>query len=375
MKRFGKRIAIIGMVSAIAVTSLSGCGKINNKDSVATVGSDEVSMGVANFYARLQQAQYETYYASYMGDDMWTTEVSDGETYEDSVKSSTLEQLEDMYLLKQHAKDYDVSLSEDDKKAIDKAVATFLEDNALEDKELVSGDKKYVKELLELLTYQKKMTEPMQKGVDEEVSDEEAAQKAMQYVTFSYTKTDESGQSSDMTDDEKAAQKKAAQAFYDANKDAGVEEFKAAAEKAGYDLQTQTFDADSTATLGEELVKAADALAEVGDVTKLVETDSADYICQLTSLMDRDATDAKKTEIVQQRKQDQYDSLVKKWRDDTDIKEHKNVWKKVDFVNQGVTMKQEAEEPYAVGSDSSTDTDDEASNDEAAEETTEDAAQ
>ncbi len=48
----------------------------------------------------------------------------------------------------------------------------------------------------------------------------------------------------------------------------------------------------------------------------------------------------RKESIVQQRKQEQYDSLLKKWRKDTEIKEHKKVWKKIDFNKQGVTIKQ-----------------------------------
>ena len=51
----------------------------------------------------------------------------------------------------------------------------------------------------------------MQEGVNEEVSDEEAAQKAMQYLFFSYTTTDEEGNSVDLSDEEKATQKTNAQ--------------------------------------------------------------------------------------------------------------------------------------------------------------------
>ena len=44
----------------------------------------------------------------------------------------------------------------------------------------------------------------MREGVNEEVSDEEAAQKSMEYVYFSYTSTDESGSVTELTDEEKA---------------------------------------------------------------------------------------------------------------------------------------------------------------------------
>ena len=55
--------------------------------------------------------------------------------------------------------------------------------------------------------------------------------------------------------------------------------------------------------------------------------------------------------IRDRRKTDQYDSLLKKWKKDTTVKLHKKVWEKISFIDQGVTLKQEEEEDYAVGSD------------------------
>ena len=70
-----------------------------------------------NFLARYTQAQYETYYAGYLGDDMWNSEgSSDGESYEDTVKDSVLESLENMYLMEAHMGDYDIALTEEEGK-------------------------------------------------------------------------------------------------------------------------------------------------------------------------------------------------------------------------------------------------------------------
>lgn len=343
MGQFRKKMIIVAAAGALAVSSLAGCSRSMDNDAVvAEVGKDKITLGVANFYARMQQAQYETYYAGMMGmtgEDMWKQEIEDGKTYEDSTKESILEALENLYLLEQHAADYKVELTDDDKKAINKAANSFVENNTLEDKEAVSGYEKNVKKFLELVTIQSKMDQPMKEGVDENVSDEEAAQKSMQYVFFSYNKTDEEGNSTALSDDEKAALKETAQAFDDSLKASETKDIEAAAKEAGQEVQTATFDSESTSP-NADLVKAADALENEGDVTDLVETDSGIYVAKVTSFLDREATDAKKESIVQQRKQEQYDSLLKKWRKDTEIKEHKKVWKKVDFNKQGVTIKQ-----------------------------------
>lgn len=347
MGQFSKKLIIMTAAGVLAVSSLAGCSRSMDNDAVvAEVGKDKITLGVANFYARMQQGQYETYYAGMMGmtgEDMWTQEVEEGKTYEDSTKESTLEALENMYLLKQHASDYKVELTDDDKKAIEKAAESFVEDNTLEDKEAVSGYEKNVKKFLELATIQSKMDKPMKEGVDEEVSDEEAAQKSMQYVLFSYNKTDEDGKSEEMTNEEKAATKQTAQEFSEFLKASETKDIEAAAKDAGQEVKTVTFDSDSTAP-NADLIKAADAIENEGDVTDIVETDSGIYVAKVTSFLDREATDAKKESIVTERRQEQYDSILKEWREDTDIKENEKVWKKVDFQKQGVTIIQSEEE-------------------------------
>ncbi len=339
MNQWKKRVTALGLAGMLAVTGLTGCGSMNNDDVVATVGESEIKLGVANFYARMQQAQYETYYAGMMGttgEELWAKET-DGKTYEQSVKSDIIKSLENIYILEQHASEYDVVLSEDEKKAIDKAAEEFDENNALEDKEAVSGYNKYVKKVLELLTIQSKMEDAMTADVDTEVSDDEAAQKAMKYVFYSYTK-DENDSTSTMSETEKTEVKKKATDFAEKLKNSDTKDIDAVANEADMEVQTATFDSESTSP-NADLVKAADALTAEGDVTDAIETDSGIYVAKVTSFLDRTATDAKKQSIVEERKKDQYDDLLKKWRKKTDINLNKRVWKKVDFQKQGVTVK------------------------------------
>lgn len=339
MVRFGKKAAVLAAAGALTALSVTGCsGSINTDAVVVTVGDEEITLGVANFYARMTQGQYETYYAGFMGitaKEMWTQEADGDKTYEETTKEALLVSLEDLYLISQHAGEYEVSLSEDEHKAIEEAVKKFDEANTDEAKEIVSGYRKDVQKYLELVTVSQKMADKMKEGVNEEVSDEEAAQKAMQYVYFSYTSTDDEGNSTDLSDEEKESLKGTAQTFCDAVK-AGAD-IETAAADAGVEVQTATFDAES-ATPDAALVAAADALANEGDVTEVTETEKGLYVAKLTSLLDREATDAEKQNIIEERKQEQYDSLLEQWREDTEIKVDEKVWKKVDFIDYGVTV-------------------------------------
>ena len=337
-----KRAVILLLAGLLAAGSLTGCGSLEDSDVVATVNDTDITAGVANFLARYTQAQYETYYAGYMGDDMWSGEGEDGETYQDTVKDSILESLENMYLMEQHMDEYEVSLSDEEKNAIKEAASQFDSANGLSEKEKVSGSTDNVERVLELLTIQKKVQDAIEAGADTEVSDEEAAQKSMQYVVFPFTTTDEEGNSVDLTDEEKAELKTTAESF--AAGAAGAADFAAYAAQQGQTSQDATFDGETT-TLPTQLVEAADALDE-GETTGLVEGDNGYYVARVTSLLDREATDAKKQEIVSQRQQELLDDTIDGWREDADIEVHEKVWDKVDFTTLTVTMKQDEADPY-----------------------------
>lgn len=337
-----KRAVVLLLAGLLAAGSLTGCGSLEDSDVVATVNDTDITAGVANFYARYTQAQYETYYAGYMGDDMWSGEGEEGETYQDTVKDSILESLENMYLMEEHMDEYEVSLSDEEKNSIKEAASQFDESNGLAEKEKVSGTTDTVERILELLTIQKKVQNAIEAGADTEVSDEEAAQKSMQYVVFPFSTTDEEGNSVDLTDEEKEALRATAESF--AAGAAGAADFAAYATEQGQTSQDATFDGE-TSTLPAQLVEAADALDE-GGTTGLVEGDNGYYVARVTSLLDREATDARKQEIISERQQDLLNETLDGWREDADIEVHERVWDKIDFITLTVTMKQEEAEPY-----------------------------
>lgn len=357
MVRFGKKAAVVTAAGVLAAMSATGCSSSLNPDAVvATVGDEDISLGVANFYTRLTQGEYETYYASMMGttaEDMWTQEVDEqGTTMEEQLKDNIMQSLQNMYLMSQHASDYDIALTDEEEQAISDAADQFVADNTEEVRNTVSGNKEDVQKVLELVTIQSRMTEAMQEGVDEEVSDEEAAQKSMDYVLFSYTTTDDSGNSTEMTDEEKENIAATAQEF--ANQVKNGTDMTDAAEADGVEVQTATFDSEST-TPDADLIAAADALENEGDVTDPVETDSGIYVARLTSLLDRDATDTEKETIVEQRRQDQYNSLLEEWRDAAEIDVNERNWNKIDFTYQGITIVTPEEETSEETSTDNTD--------------------
>lgn len=347
MKLLKKRCVAAAAAGTLAAALLVGCGSsVDDNEVVGTVGESEISFGVANFYLRMVQSRYEAYYTTLTGDtpaEFWLQDW-DGGTYQESIKKNLVEKLEDLYLIRQHAQEYDVALTEEEEKAIAKAAADFEEDNSLEAKELVSGHTEYIQEYLELATIQEKMDEPMKAGVDEDISDEDAAQKSMKYVYFPYVKEDDEN-SEAISDEEKKELKTKAEKFAKDLQESEEKDIDAAAKEADLEVETVTFDSDTKAP-NADFMKAADKLKE-NEVTDAVESDDGLYVGIVTSLLDREATDTKKEQIIEERKTEQYNSLLKKWREETEISFNEERWQEIDFAYEGVAIPKKEDDAKA----------------------------
>ena len=345
MKGLGKKVVALAAVAALAMTSLIGCGKaesVDNNEVALVVSGTEVTAGVANFYIRYQQSAVESMYASMLGDDMWKLQMSEDsdETYEDSTKESIVEDLKEMYVLKAHAADFNVSLTEEELSAIEAAADAFVVANDAEVLAKVSGEKEIVVEVLSLLALSDKMYDAMIADVSTEVTDEEAAQKKMAYMSFSKTTTDDSGVSVELTEDELADVKKEAEDFLTEAKSAG--NLEAYAETQSQTASTLTFDAETT-SLDTAVITAADALEE-NAFADLIETDDAYYVVQLTSAFDEEATATEKENIVITRQNEEYNTKLESFLEEAEVTVNQEVIDKISLHNLAVTAKVEEEE-------------------------------
>lgn len=139
--------------------------------------------------------------------------MSENETWEENAKKDILKNLEIMYVLEDHMKDYNVTLTDEETAGIEKAAKAFVKANGKKEMEAVSGDEETVKRVLTLITIQERMREAMIADVDTNVSDKEAAQKSMEYVSFPFSKAGDDGKIIKMPDEEKPNLKKEAEAF------------------------------------------------------------------------------------------------------------------------------------------------------------------
>ena len=308
-----------------------------------TSGEDTVTVGTGNLMLRMNQATMLSYYSMMGGSTagLWSQDSGDGKTYGDTTKASVLDELENMLVQKQHAADYDVSISEEEQGKIEEAAQAFTQSD--------------VETLLELYTYQTKMYDPMVADVDTNVEDAEAAQSKITYCRFDISDTqNEDGTTTPLTDEEKQEKKDEAQALLDkllASPDPASADMDALAKEVNEDLNAvdNTFGDDDTL-----LDDAAKTLQDGQVYGEVVEGENAYFVVRMDSVLDREATDAEKENIVSERQQDAYNDLLDQWKDDADITVNNKEWKKVTLTdNEQYTIKQPETEDTTE--DSSTD--------------------
>ena len=459
-----KKAVVFGLSACLMLGSLSGCSKkeaeFDPEATAVTVNGDEISAGLVKFATHYTQALTEDLYKNYMGvsDPMSQDIYGNGSTMGDMIKSQTVTTLENMVLAEQKMEEYGVELTDDEKSTISETAKKFLDDNGEEVLEKMGATQETVERYLTLRLIQNKMEPAMSADVDTEVSDDEAAQRKVQYAMFraeteaeseSETETEseaesESGseaatevveettlvetegatevstaaenstdakaeaatekateaetaaltgetdtktQSAAQTETENASEavtdaaaeadgtEASTEAVTEAasteaeteavsgsaqeteteteTEDPAMVEAKAKAlakaeeliakVKAGEDFETaanevdpdaacstMTFGSDSTSVV-EGLITATEGLDDGTLVETPIETDSGYYVAQVVSKLDRDATDQKKEEIVDQRKSDCISELYTQWKDDGEISENEDVLAQITF--------------------------------------------
>lgn len=421
MKGFMKKSAAVVLSGVMAMGLLSGCGstkdQVDGTKTVATVDGTEIPMGILSLTARTQQASLEYMYSYYVQlgyiSSIWDQVVDEetGETYGEQSVGQILEDVELMYVLKSHADDYGVTLTDEDEKAIAEAAAQFMEDNNEDTIKTLSVTEDQVKEYLELVTYRSRMHDAIIAEADTEVSDEEAQQSSFTYVEVPYdeeeetvedaeedsaeeeaaetedsedtTDTEETADSDEAEDTEETEDAEYADALTKATtllelmKEDPSADMTEVAQSIDETLHTHTGtfdtyvseetdeDADededtSVSTSAEEYPdEMVVALREVGDgemVDQVFSGEDAYFVTRKDLTNDEDATESKKESIISERQSAHYSEVTEQWMSDADITVNEKVLATLKITDSHTfTLKVEEAEETTEDEDTSKD--------------------
>ena len=327
-----KLMTLLVSGAALMGMTISGCGnKIQENAVFATLDDTTITMGVANFFAKYQQVMYDTTFMGYYGEDMWQNDLyGNGSTLTEDVKTNVEEELLELYLLKAHMEEYGISVTEEEEAAILKAADDFISENSKAAiKQIGAENKENVMEMLRLQTIKNKMHDRIIQDADTTVTDEEAKQRTISYLQISTTGyTDENSNQVEYTEEEKANLKTTAEGIAASP----AETFDTAVTDAGYTLSTASYGSaeDENASMDKAVLEAADALSE-GQISGVIETDTAYYVLRLDKEFDEEATASKREELISAKQEDHYTDIVDGWKEASKWTVNESEWEKVTF--------------------------------------------
>ena len=403
MKRTSAKVICGVLTAAMAATGLTACGDSTVVDGTQTalvINDEEINLGKANFMLRYQQATMASYYetmSSMLGqeyslsfDALSDESDEDSPTVGENLKEDALTSIEQAFLMRQHASEYDVALTDEEVQGAKDAAAAFVEDNDAETLTKLGVTQEDIEDVMQVYAIQSKMYDPMIADVDTEVSDEEAQQSSISYVQVSTegTETEENGETVELTDEEKAEKKEIAQTFLDrlnASEDPATADFsdlrteindelnaQRRAEEAAADTAEDGTDAAEDSTdeiyltasettfgaddedLDEALKEAAQTLSDGQVYAEVIEGENAYYVVRMNSVLDREATDSQKETIVQERQAEAYSNQLDTWVEESDISV-KRAWNKLEVTDYDLyTMTVDTSEESTDGTTDST---------------------
>ena len=360
MKNSAKKIALTALVCVTAAGMMAGCGskKLDGTKTAVTVNKEEVSLGVVNLAARMQQAQAEAMYKMYLGGNsdsmsIWDTKMEDesDETYGENAVTTTVESVEKMCLEKEHASEYDVEITDDEQKAIEEAAKNFMAANTDETIAELAVSEDDVKKFLELETYDIKMKDAIEAKADIKLDEKE-----YQQMAFSYASVRVSGDN--VTDDDAKKNEENIQKFLDKFNEDTTADFSEIGKEIDENMTATTGtcptyeEGDDSATNGDAYpddVRTALRKLEEGEVNKdIIKTDSIWYVVRLDSKDDETATENKKESLTNTKKDDYYNDTTDGWKKKADIKEEKKLIKKIKITdNHSFTIQTPTPTPEA----------------------------
>ena len=324
-----KRLAALVLAGALMISALTGCG-VNANETIATLGDQTVSAGLANFMVKYQKAAYDDVYVSYYGEKVWDQDFyGSGTTLGDNLKQTVMVTIHELYTLKAHMEEKKVTLTDDEKKAISEAAAAFMKANSEEAIKELGATTELVEEMLTLYTIQNKMYEAIIVDTDRNVKDEDANMRAYSLITISTEGYYNSkNQFVKYTEKEKLTITDTIAKFDEALDKEGAD-FAKLAKEYKYEVKTGTYAKDNT-SIDKDLKKAMDALKE-GEVSAAIKTEKTTYFVKIDKETDKEATEKNKEAIIEKREGELYAKVVGDWQKNDGWTVDQKVLKKIDL--------------------------------------------
>ncbi len=345
MKRI-KRFLAITLCVLLSLGTLAGCGKTENTTEfdpdavILTVGGEEVPLQEAYFMLKWQQSEYQSMASNIYGEEWYNQDMEgNGETFLDYIKTMVETLLEDMYVCRQNADSLNLSITEEEQQAIDKATETFMNSNTEEAQSAMMADEETVRRVLENYTIYSKVYNEVVKDADTSVSEEEGRQKTYSYIYQDLVTTDSEGNQTEYTDEQKQEYYVKFTAVAEAARKSG--DFDKAATDAGFSPASHTYSADgSDNDTFADVNSVADKL-KVGEVSDLIPVEGGVMLIHLDTDNDEEKTEAARETRAAEKQDEYFENWISPLREQAAPELDEELWGKIGFEKALAAVREE----------------------------------
>lgn len=325
------------LLGMLAMTALAGCsdkgktsrrirlenGEIKEQSVVVSIGDSGVTYSKVRNYCYILSRHYDGNF----GHEVWDYPLGKEETIGDEAKEEVLNMVAQMAVIGKTAKSQKIALGSDEKDQALQKAEELMKGASEEDKKKYCLTLRQMTDIFEENLLAEKMFYIATDEVDTNISDEEAAQRKIQYIRILTNGTTEDGVRVNLGRQEKAQALKRAEALLqDAQKGS---DFLALARQ-------NTDGASAEAVIGHpgqntgELSDTAAAQAwelKKGQTSGVISAEDGYYIIRCVEERDEDAAQQRKEKLIEERQTEMFREKYEKWLGDDEIRISKSFWK------------------------------------------------
>ena len=300
-----KRLLWLPVILLLEVFLLTGCDK-NKTKIVFTTGFDEdvvfkiEDISCTKPEIMIYLVNTENIYDEVFGEKIWKVPYENGDV-ESRYKETILARISQIKAMNLYAKEIGVSLNEEEEKNIDLAANKYFSSLSNEEKQLFNVSEDLLYNMYAEFAIANKVYEEVTKGVNPEISDDEARTVTIRSILIKTYAIDENGNKIQYSKQMKEDAMKRAYEILGRIK-AG-EEFEIL--EADYNEDEKSSYSFSRGVMPKVIEDAAFNIDE-GEVSDVIESEYGYHIIKVISNFDEEQTDINKQAIVEKRKEEAF---------------------------------------------------------------------
>src|SRR5574344_1703193 len=314
MKTRIKRLLWLPVILLLEVFLLSGCDKDKIKIVFTTGFEEDVVFKIEDISCTKPEIMIylvntENIYDEVFGEKIWKVPYEDGDI-ESRYKETILARISQIKAMNLYAKEIGVSLNDEEKKNISMAANEYFSSLSNEEKQLFNVSEDLLYNMYAEFAVANKVYEEVTKGVNPEISDDEARTVTIRSILIKTYNIDENGNKIQYSQQMKADAMK--RAYEILGKIKAGEEFEIL--EADYNEDEKSSYSFARGVMPKVIEDAAFNLDE-GEVSDVIESEYGYHIIKVISNFDEEQTDINKQLIVSKRKEEAfvetYDNYIK----------------------------------------------------------------